>query len=231
MNRPWHDPRVQRGMKSLLALRRTSVDAGDECIGWKVAFGGKAVQERLGISAPLVGFLSQSRAVRTGESVSLAGWGRPVAEPEIAAFIGADLEAGTGREGAIEAIARFGPAIELIDSPVPPTDPEPVLAGNIAHRHVVLGPSGTAAIEQMRGRIFRRGTEVASTADVIALPGDPPALVAYVAEYLDAFGEKLRAGEVVICGSIVPPVQIESDEDSFRYALEPVGDVSVRFQR
>jgi 2-keto-4-pentenoate hydratase len=41
----------------------------------------------------------------------------------------------------------------------------------------------------------------------------------------------LRAGEVVICGSVVPPVAIEADETEFGFALDPVGEVSVRFGR
>lgn len=229
MNPPWTDPRVQRGMKALLKLRRDRIQAGDQCIGWKIAFGPKSIQERLGIGAPLVGFLSQSRAVKTGETVSLTGWGKAIAEPEIAAFMGSDLAAGGGRDRANAAIARLGPAFELIDSPVPPEDPEKVLAGNIAHRYVVLGPSGTAAPEQMCGRVFRCSGEVARTDDVRALPGDPSALVAYVADYLVAFGETLRAGEIVICGSIVAPIPVEPGDDSLRYVLDPVGEVSVRF--
>jgi hypothetical protein len=36
---------------------------------------------------------------------------------------------------------------------------------------------------------------------------------------------------VVICGSIVPPVTIDADETEFGYALDPVGEISVRFER
>ena len=231
MNRPWQDPRVRRGMDALLKLRRERVAAGDRAIGWKIAFGAKVIQDRLGISGPLVGSLFASRALGSGEAASLAGWGKPIAEPEIAVHLGRDLAADADRTAAAAAIAKLGPAIELIDSPWPPEDPEAVLAGNIAHRHVVFGPTGTVALEQMSGRVFRRGAEIARVSDVKALPGDPRALIAYVADYLAAFGEHLRAGEIVICGSIVTPIPIEPDEDSFRYALDPVGEVSVRFTR
>lgn len=194
MNAPWQDPRARRGMEALLKLRRERTAAGDKPLGWKIAFGAKAIQEKLGISAPLVGFLSESRALRSGETASLAGWARPVTEPEVAVHLARDLEPGMDAAAAGAAIAKFGPAIEMIDLPRPPEDPEIVLAGNIAHRYVVLGPTGTAAPEQMSGRIFRRGVEFAQTADVQALPGDPRALIAYVADYLAAFGERLRAG-------------------------------------
>ena len=48
---------------------------------------------------------------------------------------------------------------------------------------------------------------------------------------LGAFGERLRAGDLVICGSTVPPPLIEADEVDFRYTLDPIGDVAVRFTR
>lgn len=235
MTAPWNDPRVQRGMKKQLALRSERVAAGDRAIGWKVAFGGKAIQEKLGIGGPLVGFLSQGNAVQSGASVSVAGWVKPVAEPEVAAYMGRDLPGGASEDAARTAIAKLGPAIELIDSQRPPEDPEAVLAGNVAHRYVVLGPADAARAggrsDGLAGRVFRRGVETARTSDVEAMPGSVLGLIRHVADYLAAFGETLRAGDVIICGSIVTPVAIEPDESEFTYALDPIGEVSVRFTR
>jgi 2-keto-4-pentenoate hydratase len=56
-------------------------------------------------------------------------------------------------------------------------------------------------------------------------------IVTHVAGTLAAYGEKLRAGDVIITGSIVPPPFIEPDETEFAYSLEPVGGLSVRFMR
>jgi 2-keto-4-pentenoate hydratase len=52
-----------------------------------------------------------------------------------------------------------------------------------------------------------------------------------VAGTLAAHGETLRAGEVIITGSIVPPPLIEPDETEFAYALAPMRRLSVRFTR
>src|SRR5690606_28885241 len=122
----------------------------------------------------------------------LAGWGKPIAEPEIAVYMARDLGAGTDAAAAAAAMGKLAPAFELIDSPTPPTDPEAVLKGNIAHRHVVLGRIGSAALEQMWARVYRNESEAATTNDVMAAPGDPRVLIAYVADYLAAFGETLR---------------------------------------
>ena len=56
-------------------------------------------------------------------------------------------------------------------------------------------------------------------------------IVAHVAGTLAANGERLRAGDVIITGSIVPPPMIEPDETEFAYALEPVGGLNVKFSR
>ena len=80
MNYPWQDDRVRRGMDAMWALRRERLAAGDKPIGWKIAFGPKPVQEKLGITAPLVGFLTESRLLRSGETANLAGWRKPIAE-------------------------------------------------------------------------------------------------------------------------------------------------------
>src|SRR5262245_17129217 len=91
---PWEDPRVIRGMRSQLEQRRARLAAGDTALGWKVGFGAPAMQKVLQVSGPLVGFLTANGRVQSGEGVSLTGWTKPVAEPEIAVHIGADVPAG-----------------------------------------------------------------------------------------------------------------------------------------
>jgi 2-keto-4-pentenoate hydratase len=235
MTPPWEDPRVRRGMEKLLEMRRARSAAGEKMIGWKIAFGGAAPQKALGISAQLVGFLSEAGARASGAAISLDGWTNPVAEPEIALTIGRDLPGGSDLQTAQAAIASLGPAIEYIDSAHPPEDPEFVLSGNIAHRHVIFGPSDPsragANLQGLAGAVFRRGTEFARTTEVGALTGPLPRLAQYAADYLAAFGERLRAGDIMICGSILPPMPVEPDETEFRYRLDPVGEVSVRYTR
>jgi len=38
-----------------------------------------------------------------------------------------------------------------------------------------------------------------------------------------------RAGDVIITGSITPPLMIESDETGIGHAIDPIGEVSVSF--
>src|SRR5882757_4366271 len=165
----WDDPRVVRGMRAQLALRRERIAAGDKALGWKVGFGAPAMLEQLGIAGPLVGFLTQNARVQSGATVSLVGWSKPVAEPEIAVHIGRDLAAGADAATAAAAIAGISPAIELADVDAPPEDPERILAGNIYQRHVVLAGARPARVgssaDGLVCSVIRHGREFAKTSD------------------------------------------------------------------
>jgi 2-keto-4-pentenoate hydratase len=230
----WDDPRIMRGMTAQFALRQQRLDGGDKPLGWKVGFGAPAQLKQFNTSGPLVGFLTQNARVAPGGTVLLAGWAKPVAEPEVAVHIGRDVAAGATPEAAAAAIAGISPAIELADLHEPPTDPERILSHDIYQRHVVLAGSLPAraggAADGLTCRIMRRGAEFARTTDPQANTGRWVDIVGHVANVLAACGERLRAGEVIITGSVVPPIAIEPDDDGLAFALDPVGTISVRFQ-
>jgi len=235
MTNAWDDPRIARGMAKQLATRRARIAAGEQPLGWKVGLGAPPAMARLKIKAPLVGFMMQTSLVPNGGTVSFAGWHKPVAEPEIAVHMGQDLPGGADRATTIAAIAALGPAIELADLNPPPDDVEVTLAGNIYHRHVILGPPDPtragAKLDGLVGHVFRRGALAARQENVETLIGEMIGIVQHVAGTLAAHGEGLRAGDVIITGSLVPPPVVEPDETEFAYALEPIGGLRVSFSR
>lgn len=228
------DSRIMRGMARQLEVRRQRLAAGEKPLGWKVGFGAPAALARLGIERPLVGFMMQGSRVEPGAEVKLRGWTKPIAEPEIAIHLGREVEGQVGAEEARAAVAALGPAIELVDLDRPPDDVEAILADNIFHRNVVLGPASTAhagaKLDGLTGRVFRRGVETQSVSALEANTGRLVDIVADVARTLALFGEKLRAGEIIIAGSVVLPVVLEADEKAFEFALAPIGRVGVRLQ-
>jgi 2-keto-4-pentenoate hydratase len=235
MTNAWDDPRIRRGMQEQLAGRRARIAAGEKPLGWKVGFGAPAMMEKLGIAAPLVGFLMQRALIPSGGSASLRSWVKPVLEPEIAVHIGRHLPGGGDRAAAAAAIAALGPAIELADADLPFEDPEAILEGNIFQRHVILGEADASraggSTAGLTARLFRRDAEVAQTGDPEAATGKIVDIVRHVADLLAAAGEKLSAGDVIIAGSVLPPVLVEADEMSAAYVLDPIGRVSVTFTR
>jgi 2-keto-4-pentenoate hydratase len=48
---------------------------------------------------------------------------------------------------------------------------------------------------------------------------------------LAAFGETLRAGEIIITGSVVPPIVLDPGEQTLAFEVDPIGDVKVQFSR
>jgi 2-keto-4-pentenoate hydratase len=162
----------------------------------------------------VVGYLTDTRVVASGATVSLAGWGAAAVEVELAIRIGDD---GT--------IAGCGPALELVDLDISFDDIEPVLAGNICHRGVVFGaevpgadPMALAAAVTKDGSLVAEGR----------LTKDPAVTVAFVRSYLAAHGTALEPGQRIICGSLVPPVAV-APGDALDVSFGPFGSLSTIF--
>ena len=216
-------------MLAQLTERRRRIEAGEAPLGWKLGMGVPAAMAKLGTDVPLVGYLLEPARVEDGGTVSLEGWSNAKLEPEIAVHLAADLAPGASRENAGAAIAGLGVAIELVDLDPDADDPEAILAADIFQRHVLLGPvvegataSGTSA------RVLKNGDEAARTGDATEATGDPLDLVLHVAAVIGAAGERLRAGEVVICGSVVPALDI-APGDTVEVRVDPLGALTVTF--
>lgn len=231
MSGPLDDPRLARGMADQMKLRRSALAGGARPIGWKVGFGAPAGLAKLKIAAPIIGFLLDRNVVASGGTAAISRFAMPVAEPEIAVEIGTDLPGGGDEAAAAAAIAALGPAIELADfSPL--DDPEPILSGNIFHRHVIFGPRQPRPKGDTTGlvsTVLRDGTSVPAPEDVTANTGGLVSIVRHVADTLAALGETLRAGDVIIAGSITPPLVLNKEDRLLAHQLAPIGEVTVRF--
>ena len=217
-------------MLAQLTERRRRIEDGEAPLGWKLGMGVPAAMAKLGTDAPLVGYLLAPARVDDGGTVSLDGWGTAKLEPEIAVHMGADLAAGASRADAEAAIAGLGAAIELVDLDPSADDPEAILAADIFQRHVLLGPvTDGATAAGTSARALKNGDEAAATADATEATGDPVDLVLHVANVIGAAGEGLRAGEVVICGSVVPALDV-APGDTVEVSLEPLGSLTVSFE-
>jgi 2-keto-4-pentenoate hydratase len=210
------DPRVRRGLEAQLAALRARVQSGERRVGWKVALNDRRVQQALGIPAPVIGYLASGTEVPMGGSHSLEGATQPAVEPEIAVHVGEGGE-----------VAGLGPALELIDVNLPFDDLERIMAANVFHRAVVLGPvtRGVASVEGMEARFLRDGAEEHAI-DVGSAAMEPAAVVALVRGYLDAMGERVQAGDVIIAGSLVTALPARAGE-RFELRVEGLGTVAL----
>jgi 2-keto-4-pentenoate hydratase len=222
------DERIAAGMRDQLAVRSERLRAGERPLGWKVGFGSPAAATSLGIDRPLVGFLTDRGLLADGATVDLGGWSNPVFEPEIAVHLGRDLDTGASRPEVAAAIRGLSAAIELVDVDPPPTDVRAILAGNIFHRHFLLGPvdETRSTADGIGGRVLRDGEQIAFTGDPAAQTGELLEVVRRTGELLGACGERLRAGDVVITGSVVAPIPVAPGE-RLEVELGPLGRLAV----
>ena len=63
--------------------------------------------------------------------------------------------------------------------------------------------------------------------DLEANTGRIVEVVSHAASVLEQFGERLRSGEVLIAGSIVPPLLLEPTDNVIQFSLDPLAPLSV----
>jgi 2-keto-4-pentenoate hydratase len=198
----------------MLELRRQMLEAGARPLGWKLGFGAPAAMEKLGIDKPLVGFLTDRTLLPDGGTAHVGDWAKPMLEAEVAVRVGAGDE-----------IDGYSVAIELADLDPPPEDAEAILAGNIFHRHVLLGTWHEPGA-RLSATLSRDGDEVGRTDAPSELTGEYADLVQVVRA---AAGAELRPGDVIITGSIFPPIAVQPGE-TITAEVTPLGALTVRIE-
>jgi 2-keto-4-pentenoate hydratase len=161
-------PKIAAGMRAALGRRDAELVAGARSLGWKLGLTVPAVQEALGLDGPVAGFLTTGSQLAPGSETSLAGFTAAFGEPEVAIHVGED-----------GAVAGLGAAIELVDIDLPFEDLEAILAGNVFHRAVVLGPIHEGAtLDGVTARVTKSG-EPAGEALPAEVVGDPAEVVRF----------------------------------------------------
>jgi 2-keto-4-pentenoate hydratase len=188
------DPRLESALAAQLADWRAALGDGALRIGWKLGMGDR---ERIG--GPVIGHLTSASLLRDGSDYEAAE-GALHADAEVALEIGRDLGADADEDEARAAIVRYGAALEIVDLAEPPVEPQDIVAANVFHRAVVLA-AGIEALPAggVEGRLIVNGELRASA----PAPTDVADRVLVVARLLDAMGERLRARDRIITGSVV----------------------------
>lgn len=229
---PWNDPRVVAGLQTQLAAWRTALGDGAGRIGWKVGFGAPASLELMQINAPLLGHLTDTTQLAPGAVVDVGSWEQGIVEFEVAVAMAADVEPDASAKDAAGSVAALGPAIELanIDLPIGPKHVEHIVAGNIFHRSVIFGDfdAGRAGLDisGLTAHIAVDGAERSVVTQLEALTGDYGGIVATVAKTLAGHGERLRAGDVIITGSVIAPIPVSAGR-VFTFSLRPMEPIAV----
>jgi len=222
------------------ALIERRQQAGHRVIGWKIGLTSKAMQSALNIDTPDSGMLMDDMAFADGATVPAGRFIQPRIEAEIAFVMKAPLTGGSiTRDDVIAATDHVAPAIEILDTRVLRADPATgkarvivdTISDNAANAGIVLGPQRHAVTDhdlRWVGAIVSRNGEVEETGLGAGVLNDPVQGVVWLARRMEQYGARIEAGQVILSGSFIPPVecppgaQIEADFGAF-------GAVGIRF--
>ena len=212
--------------------------AGARQIGWKIGLTSRAMQAALQIATPDSGLLFDDMLFASGAEVPAGRFIAPRIEAEIAFVLKAPLAGAVSRAEVIAATDYVAPALEILDTRVRRASPETgalrrvqdTVADNAANAGIVLGEARRAPERDLRwlGAIVRRDGVVEETGLGAGVLDDPALGVAWLAARLAGYGQRLEAGQVVLSGSFIRPVEcppgsaIEADFGVF-------GQVALRF--
>jgi 2-keto-4-pentenoate hydratase len=188
-----------------LALVERRLAAGERHIGWKVGLTAKAIQEQFGFYEPVFGCILET--LPSGYVFGATELIHPGFETELCIRLAGTLEGEVSIEYARDAIDVIHPSFEIIETRGDFVNQIALaLADNAQQRSVVLGApirlTPDMALDEVEARVRLNGQEVARGLGSAVL-GNPLNSIAWLAGKLGQYGQKLRAGDVIMTGSFV----------------------------
>ncbi|WP_168787549.1 2-oxopent-4-enoate hydratase [Paraburkholderia aromaticivorans] len=213
--------------------RRVALD-GERVIGKKIGVTSEAVMNMLDVRQPDFGHLTSAMVFADGAAIDVSQLIAPKAEGEIAFVLKHDL-AGPGVTNAdvLRATEAVLPCFEIVDSRIRDWKIriQDTVADNASSGVFVLGDQAVDPREldlALVGMTLEKNGEIAATGAGAAALGHPANAVAWLANTLGRLGMTLKAGEVILSGSLAAMVPVTAG-DSLRISLGGIGSASVRF--
>lgn len=186
---------------------RQKVAEGARVIGHKVGLSSEAMQKMMNVDEPDYGHLLDDMQVFENVPVQSGRYLYPRVEVEVGFVLADDLPgAGCTEDDVLAATAAFAPSIELIDTRI--TDWKiklcDTIADNASSAGWVLGQARVSPkdidIKNINVVLTNNG-EVVAEGRSDAVLGNPVTAVAWLARKVEAFGVRLKAGDIVLPGS------------------------------
>ncbi|MFO1109688.1 MAG: fumarylacetoacetate hydrolase family protein [Bradyrhizobium sp.] len=202
-----------------------------EAVGYKVGLTSAAMQTFCGIDHPIGGVVLARRVHRSGATVRRAGFGRLGLEFEIAVRLKSDVPCEPCTAATLAPhIDGVCAAIELVDdrsADYGNLDVLSLVADNSWNAGIVLSEfsSKWPDLEAVLGRASKDGA-VFGEGHGRDILGHPFNSAAWLATQLASRGEGLKAGQVVMTGSVMKTVFPEAAA-SYSFELEGIGSVGV----
>ena len=214
-------------------VMQRKVRAGAKLIGHKVGLTSKAMQRSSMIDEPDYGYILDDQLIADGAKVKHADYCKPRVEVELAFVMGKRLQGpGAGLTDVLRATEYVVPAIEIVDARI--QDPRKIVdtvADNGAAAGIAMGgrPVGPLDVDlRWVGGIMSRNSEIEETGLAAGVLGHPALGVAWLANKIAPNGLALEAGQVVLAGSFIRPVETRKG-DTIQADYGPYGSVSCYF--
>jgi len=208
--------------------------AGEKIVGKKIGVTSKVVMNMLGVYQPDFGILTDAMIYNEGESIAIDSLIQPKAEGEIAFVLKKDLM-GPGISAADVLAATEGvmACFEIVDSRIADwkIKIQDTVADNASCGVFVLGDRMVDPRDvdlSTCGMILEKNGEIVGTGAGAAALGSPVNAVAWLANTLGALGIPLKAGEVILSGSLAAMIPAAKG-DNFRVTIGGIGGCSVKF--
>jgi len=219
---------------SLQMLERR-LQAGERVIGKKIGLTSKAVQNMLKVDQPDFGYLTDAMVFNQGQEMPISETlMQPKAEGEIAFILKRDL-LGPGITAAdvLAATDCLIPCFEVVDPRIEnwQIKIQDTIADNASCGLFVLGDQ---AVDPRKvdlstcGMVVEKNGQIISTGAGAAALGSPVNCVVWLANKLGEFGIPLKAGEVILSGSLVPLEPVQAG-DFMSVSIGGIGSASVLF--
>ena len=186
---------------------RQKVAEGARIIGHKVGLSSEAMQKMMNVDEPDYGHLLDDMEVFEDQPVKSGRFLYPRVEVEVGFILSDDLPgAGCTEDDVLAATAAFAPAIELIDTRITNWQIKlcDTIADNASSAGWVLGEARVSPkdvdIKNIDAVLSNNG-EVVAEGRSDAVLGNPVTAVAWLARKVEAFGVRLKAGDIVLPGS------------------------------
>ncbi len=182
--------------------------------GFKIGATSKTMQDYLGLSGPIAGFMPQAGLHESGVTLPYSAFRNLGVECEIGIRLARDLPSGAcTQEQAADAVADLFAAIEIVENRYPASPGTPTLiADQVFHAGAVLGEAGAWRNHDLPGFAGRImvGAETRGQGRARDLLGHPMAALAWLAASREAaaFGG-LKAGQICMLGSVTPPIWLD----------------------
>lgn len=214
--------------------------AGRKVIGWKIGLTSKAMQAALNIDIPDSGVLMDDMLFENGGVVPAGRFIQPRIEAEIAFVMKAPLAGkDVTREDVIAATDYVVPSLEILDTRILRADPATgktriitdTISDNAANAGLVLGNEHHAIDahdQRWVGAIVSKNAEVEETGLGAGVLNDPVQGIVWLARRMDQYGQRIEAGQVILSGSFIRPVEAPSGS-LIEADFGPFGSVAVTF--